>query len=178
MSTRDIAEIALFAALTAALGAIPAVTVGILPAPVIAQNLGCMLCGTILGARRGALAMLLFLVMVAAGLPLLSGGRGGLAVFFGPTGGFLIAWPLAAALIGLGLRFFPGRGYAALFGLCVAGGIVSAYLIGIPWLAAVAGLPLAKAALGAAVYLPCDLIKAGIAALVATTVHRTAGVAA
>ena len=97
---RNITLIALFAALVAALGLIPKLTLGF-GVPITAQSMGIMLCGTILGARRGALAVLLVLALVALGLPLLAGGRGGLGVFAGPTVGFLVGWPIAAFVTGL-----------------------------------------------------------------------------
>src|SRR4051794_41975632 len=59
-----------------------------------------MLAGAVLGARRGFLAVLLLLVLVAVGLPLLAGGRGGLGVFATPSVGFLLGWPVAALVIG------------------------------------------------------------------------------
>ena len=62
--------------------------------------LGVMLAGSVLGARRGFLSQLLFLVLVAIGLPLLASGAGGLAVFAGPTAGYLISWPIAAFVVG------------------------------------------------------------------------------
>ena len=101
MSTKDTVYIALFAALTAALGLFPPIVMPIAAGvPITAQTLGVMLAGGVLGAKRGALAMLLFLVLVAIGLPLLAGGRGGPAVFVGPSGGFLVGWVVAAYVIG------------------------------------------------------------------------------
>ncbi|MEL6321465.1 MAG: biotin transporter BioY, partial [Cyanobacteria bacterium J06626_14] len=75
MTTRDLVYIAVFAALVAALGLIPPIPLPFIPVPITAQSLGVMLAGAILGARRGACALLLFLVLVAIGFPLLSGGR-------------------------------------------------------------------------------------------------------
>ena len=78
--------------------------------PITAQTLGVMLAGSVLGARRGALAVLTFLVLAAVGLPLLAGGRGGLAVFAGPSVGFLLGWVLGAWVVGwLVERRLPGR---------------------------------------------------------------------
>ena len=96
---RSLTHIALFAALIAILGLVPKIDLagGV---PITAQSLGIMLCGTVLGARRGALAVLLFLALVALGLPLLSGGRGGLGVFVGPSVGYLVGFPLAAFTAG------------------------------------------------------------------------------
>src|SRR4051794_41965878 len=59
-----------------------------------------MLAGSVLGARRGGLALLLFLAVVAVGAPVLSGGHGGLGVFVGPAAGYLYSWPIAAFVIG------------------------------------------------------------------------------
>ena len=100
MTTRDLVLIALFAAITAVLGLFPALTLPITGVPVTAQTLGVMLAGSILGARRGGLTLVVFLVLVAVGLPLLAGGRGGAAVLFGVTAGFLFSWPVAAFVIG------------------------------------------------------------------------------
>ena len=72
--TRDLAHIALSAAITTALGSAPAISVG--PVPITAQTLGVMLAGSAPGARRGSLSQLLLLVLVAVGLPLLAGGPG------------------------------------------------------------------------------------------------------
>ncbi|TMV86523.1 biotin transporter BioY, partial [Thioclava sp. BHET1] len=63
---RTLTRIALFAALIAALGLLPRLTLGS-GIPLTAQSLGIMLAGTVLGARNGALAVLLFLLMVALG---------------------------------------------------------------------------------------------------------------
>lgn len=97
---RDIARIAVFAALIVALGLPGSITVGGSGVPITLQSLGVMLAGAVLGARRGSLAVLVVIALVAVGLPVLAGGRGGLGVFAGPTVGFLIGWLPAAAVIG------------------------------------------------------------------------------
>ncbi|HEX8434993.1 biotin transporter BioY, partial [Archangium sp.] len=88
MKTRDLVHVALFAALVAALGLMPPLMLPFIPVPITAQTLGVMLAGSTLGARKAGLSLLLFQVLVLAGLPLLAGGHGGLAVLPGPTGGF------------------------------------------------------------------------------------------
>ena len=97
MDKRDIVFIALFAAIVASLTAFPPITFPLAGVPITAQSLGVMLAGGVLGAVRGSLAITLFLGLVAIGLPLLPGGRGGFGVFLGPTGGFLVGWIIAAA---------------------------------------------------------------------------------
>ncbi len=110
MNTRDLVLIALFAAIIVVLGLIPPITLGFIPVPITAQSMGVMLAGCILGAKRGAFAFLLFILLVAIGLPVLSGGRGGLAVFAGPSGGFILGWVVAAFVTGLiAAALRPGR---------------------------------------------------------------------
>jgi biotin transport system substrate-specific component len=171
--TRDLARIALFAAITAALGLAPPIVVPFVPVPITAQTLGVMLAGAILGARRGALSQLVFIGLVAAGLPLLAGGRGGLGVFLGPTGGFALGFPIGALVVGL-LTERMGSDYGvvrAAFAMFV-GGIVAVYAVGIPWLALVGELGWRDATVGSLVFLPGDLVKVAVAASVAVTVRR------
>jgi biotin transport system substrate-specific component len=134
--------------------------------PITAQTLGIMLAGTVLGARRGALAVLLFLLLAALGLPILSGGRGGLGAFMGPSVGFLVGFPVAAFIAGLIVeRWRVSIGIAALAGSLI-GGIVVLYAFGIPGMALILGKTLPEAALLATPFLPGDLLKAVLAALI------------
>src|SRR5664280_500018 len=100
LSSRDLALVASFAALIAVLGLPGGIPVFGNAVPVTLQTLGVMLAGSILGWKRGALSVLVLLVLVAAGLPLLSGGRGGLGVFAGPSVGYLFGWVFGAGVIG------------------------------------------------------------------------------
>lgn len=173
MSTRDIVYIALFAAITAALGLFPAISLPVIGVPITAQTMGCMLAGAIAGAKRGALAMLLFVLLVAIGLPLLAGGRGGFGIFFGPSGGFFLAWPVAALLIGLLYqRNLRSLTMAKELLIIAFGGIVVIYAGGIPWLAAAAGISLKQAALGSLGFVPGDLMKVVLAAVIVRAVRR------
>jgi len=178
-STQNTVLVALFAALIAALGLVPTITVGIIPVPLTLQTLGVMLAGALLGPVRGMLAVVVLEVLVLAGLPLLAGGRGGLGVLLGPTGGYLAGWIPAALVIGLLVKHWairrPGTAarFAAVLTATVVGGIGVIYAVGIPWTAVVTGLPLSTSALGALVFIPGDLLKAVVATLVATNIHRS-----
>ena len=171
VTSRDLAQIAVFAALIAALGLAPGMYLG--PAvPITLQTLGVMLTGAIIGARNGCAAVLLCEVLVAMGLPLLSGGRGGIAVFAGPSAGYLIGWLAGVIVIGtLTVRLLPK--YPALPALAVTalGGIIVIYTPGIGWTAITTG-SLWAAIVGAALYLPGDIAKVITTVLVATPVHR------
>jgi biotin transport system substrate-specific component len=173
LSSRDLALVASFAALIAVLGLPGGVHVFGNAVPVTLQTLGVMLAGSILGWKRGALSVLVLLVLVAAGLPLLSGGRGGLAVFVGPGAGYLIGWVFGAAVIGwLVQQRLPA--YPMWWGglANVAGGIGVVYLVGIPVQAAVTGTSVWVAAATSLVFLPGDALKVVIATAVASAVHR------
>ena len=168
---RNIALIALFAALIAALGIIPAV---MLPfgVPITAQSLGVMLCGTVLGAKRGALAVLLFLLLVFLGLPLLSGGKGGLGVIVGPTGGFVLAFPIAAFVAGLITEQWRSVPLAVSAGVGAAVGGVVLYVFGIIGMSLVLDKTLPHSALLVTAFIPGDAIKAVIAGLVTSALYR------
>lgn len=172
MTTKDIVLIALFAALTAAMGLFPAFNIPMIGVPITVQTFGFMLAGALIGAKRGALAMLLFVLLLAVGFPLLSGGRGGLGIFLGPSGGYILAWPLVAGLIGLLYSKLKQPTPWQEFLIMVAGGIVLEYAIGIPWVAVAANLPLAKAALGSAAFIPGDIVKIVLAILIIRPVRR------
>jgi biotin transport system substrate-specific component len=171
-SARELALIAIFAGVVAALGIVPAFTPPGFSVPITAQSLGVMLAGSILGARRGLLSLLLFLVLVAVGLPVLSGGRGGLGVFAGSSVGFLLAFPVAAYVVGW-LTERRGAPYTLRWGLLAnfVGGIVVMYVGGILGIAAVLHLSLPAATVATWIYIPGDLAKMVIAAVVARGVH-------
>ncbi|MFC7490994.1 MULTISPECIES: biotin transporter BioY [unclassified Knoellia] len=172
LKSRDLALIAIFAGVIAALGLIPAVSPFGGSVPITAQSMGIMLAGAILGAKRGALSVLLLLALVAIGLPLLSGGRGGLGVFAGPSVGYLIGFPLAAWLIGR-LTESIGRPYRLTLGVManILGGVIALNVVGIVGMAIVLEVSLVKATALAAVFMPGDLVKAVVTAFVAAGVH-------
>lgn len=169
---RDAAHIALFAAMIAALGLVPQITLAF-GVPITAQTLGVMLAGAVLGARRGAMAAGVFILLVALGLPLLAGGRGGLGVFASPTAGFALGFPVAAFATGLfveRVRLRPA-GLAAGLG-AVFGGIAVLYLMGATGLSLVSGKPLGQAFALVSVFIPGDLLKAAICGMLVQAIAR------
>lgn len=169
---RNAALIAVFAGFVAALGLVPLFQPPGFSVPITAQSLGVILAGAVLGARRGFAAVAVLLVLVAVGLPLLAGGRGGLGVFVTPSAGFLFAWPVAAYVVGW-LTERGGAPYRLGWGIVanVIGGIVVLYAAGIAGIAAIAGLSVGAATVATWIYLPGDLVKVVIAALIARGVH-------
>jgi biotin transport system substrate-specific component len=172
MPARDLAQIAIFAALIAALGLPGPLNIG--PVPITMQTLGVMLAGAILGPRKGTLAVLLFLVLTAVGLPLLAGARGGIGVFtVSPAAGYLYGWLLGAAVTGyLTARLLPKYPFWPALGATILGGIVAVYLVGIPVMALNLGLPLVTTIGLNLAFIPGDLIKVIVTVLVARQVHK------
>lgn len=162
---RSVALVALFAALIALLGLVPKIDL-VSGVPITAQSMGVMLAGSILGARRGFLAAALLLVLVAIGLPLLAGGRGGLGVFVGPTAGFAIGFPFAALATGFLMERWKAPVAIAAFVSSLFGGVVVLYAMGIVGMSLVLGKTLPEAALLATPFLIGDVIKAALTALV------------
>jgi biotin transport system substrate-specific component len=162
----------MFTGVVAALGLVPAFTPPGFAVPVTAQSLGVMLAGAILGARRGALSLVLLLTLVAVGLPLLAGGRGGLGVFAGPSVGFLVGWSVAAYVVGW-LSERVGPPYRLHWGIVanLVGGVVVLYVLGIAGMALVLDISVSAAAVATWIFLPGDLVKVVVAAVVARGVH-------
>ena len=175
-SAQHISQVALFAALLAVLGLIPKID---LPfgVPITAQTLGIMLAGCLLGPWRGFQAVLLFVVAAALGLPVLSGGRGGLAPFMSPSAGYLYGFAPAAFVTGWMMLVLPhartaGRLAANAFIASMAGGLVFLHLTGIIGLTIFADMTFDKAFLADMAFVPGDTIKALLCALIVHTVAR------
>jgi biotin transport system substrate-specific component len=166
LELRDYPRIAIFVGLIAALGLLPAVN--ILPGvPVTAQTLGVMLAGAVLGSYQGTLAVFTFEVLVLAGLPLLAGGRGGVAAFAGPTAGYLIGWLIGAWVIGAVIAALPKLPLVVSSALAfVLGGIVAVYIPGILWFAYLNKFPVLAVAQGNLPFLVGDSIKVVISVIV------------
>jgi len=161
--TRTGATIMMAAALTA-LAAQVAIPVPGSPVPITGQTFAVLLTAAALGPARGAAAQVLYLVLGAVGLPVLAGAAHGPAAMFGASGGYLIAFPVAAAVVGYGARRGADRSPALtllLFGVAS----VVIYLIGTVWLCLDTGMSASAGfAAGVRPFLPGDAAKALLAA--------------
>ena len=170
--TTDVALIAGFAALIAVCAILPDIKTGI-GVPYSLQTFGVLLTGAVLGPVRGFLAVVLYLVAGLV-LPIYSGGASGVAHYSGVTAGYLVAFPLAAALCGF--LVYRNRRNATQFTFVFTCGLLSSFVfihtlgpLNIAWRA---DLPLDEAFKVDAVYFPGDIAKNVVMALVATAVHR------
>ena len=162
------------AALMAAFTAVAAqISIPLEPVPFTLQVLAVILTGLLLGPRYGALAMAIYLLLGAVGVPVFASFSGGLGTLFGDTGGYLISYPLAAALAGMAAFTVASaprrRGIVAgvLWG-CAA--LATIYVIGVAWLAVLTRSLGAAIATGFLVFVAFDLVKVVLAALVAVAV--------
>jgi biotin transport system substrate-specific component len=140
------------------------------PVPFTMQVLAVILSGLLLGPRYGALAQAIYVLIGAVGVPVFAAFTGGLGIVLGPTGGYLISYPLAAAVAGLAAyaaRNAPRR-QALLRSIAAGTGALAViYAIGATWLAVQSGLPLSVAlAQGVVPFVPLDLVKVALSALV------------
>ncbi|SPN75866.1 biotin transporter BioY [Brochothrix thermosphacta] len=167
MKTHSIAFIGIMIAVLIILGFIPPITIGIIPVPIAVQSMGVLLAGLLLGKRNGTIAVLLLLLLVAVGLPVLAGGRGGFALFYSPTAGYIIAYPIAAFLIG----WWSGKlgekpSFFRLFAVTVIAGVLVIDSFGAIGLHFVTGMPLKAAFLSNLVFIPGDLLKAILSVII------------
>jgi biotin transport system substrate-specific component len=174
-SSLSIALVSLFAALIAVFGLIPKIDLP-LGVPITLQTLGVMLAGCMLGPKRALQALLLFLAAVAMGLPLLSGGRGGVGVFFAPASGYLLGWPVGALVTGWIMHLLPHttprQTAIHAFIASAIGGLLVVHVFGVIGLVQIANLTWEQAIMGTLVFAPGDLIKCALCATVVHTVAR------
>ncbi|WPD19557.1 biotin transporter BioY [Thermaerobacter composti] len=174
--TRPLVLAGMLAALTAVLAYLR-IPLPFTPVPITGQTLGVMLSGLLLGPRWGFAAQLTYLLLGIAGVPVFAGGQAGLAPVMGPTGGYLLSYPLAAWLVGwLADGGSPGTrvpGFGRAFLAALAGGVVLVYAVGAPWFALHAGAAWRQVWVGAVLpFIPGDVAKAVVAAILGPRVRR------
>lgn len=133
------------------------------PVPLTVQNLAVLLVGLMLGSRRGFIALVLYLAEGAFGLPVFSPtGTPGLLHLLGPTGGYLIAYPLVAGLTGY--IFEHGKQSFARAALASVAGEVVLFATGISWLYVITGSLAQAISFGLYWFVFAEVIKVMLAA--------------
>src|ERR671926_1317552 len=139
------------------------------PVPITGQTFAVLLTGALLGSRLGAAAVIAYLIEGALGLPFFAGGGAGIVRFFGPTGGYLVAFPAAAFMVGA----FAEHGWDKRYPTAVAAmaiGSAIIFLAGWAWYAVLTNTPPVVAfQLAVLKFLPGDVIKIALAAAVLPT---------
>jgi biotin transport system substrate-specific component len=150
--------------LCVALAAQLMVPVPLSPVPMTLQPLAVLVVGGLLGPAAGVSALVLYLALGASGLPVFAGGGSGLLRLIGPTGGYLLAFPVAAGVTGALVRRAPTSVLRVL--LACALGMVVIHLGGVAQLALLGGDPALAFRVGFVPFLTGDLLKVGLAAAV------------
>ncbi len=136
------------------------------PVPITMQNFGVLVVGGALGLRRGGLAAFIYLAIGLVGIPFFAEGRAGYTVILGATGGYLVGFVLAAALVGRLAELGWDRHIGGAIGATFLGTAVI-YVVGVPWLAVTTGMGPADAiAKGLLPFLVIDTVKLLVAAAV------------
>ena len=164
MKTNKMIKAALMAALTA-VGAYIIIPVG--PVPITLQTFFVLLSGRLLGKKYGVLSQITYLLLGAFGLPIFSGGQGGLGVIAGPTGGFLISFVIAAWIAA------NYRANKKIDFFILSSAVLSNYIIGSIYFAFVTGTGLI-AALNMTVipFIPGDLLKVALVLILAPIIEK------
>lgn len=135
------------------------------PVPSTGQTFGVLLVGGALGFRRGLIGVGLYVLLGVIGLPFFAEGKGGLSIIWGATGGYLIGFVVAGALVGRLAELGWDRKIGGALGAMLLGNAVI-YAIGLPWLGVVTSSnPEETIALGLTPFLLGDVLKLGLAAV-------------
>lgn len=170
---RDVALVLGAVALTA-LAAQVRIPVPGLPVPVTGQTFAVLLGAAALGPARGALAQALYLAVGVGGLPVFTGGAAGWEVVAGSSGGYLVGFVAAAAVVGMLARRGADR-HVLTTVLAYAAGTATIYAVGVPWLALTTGMaPAAALWAGSVVFLAGDALKAVVAGVLLPAAWRLA----
>lgn len=165
--TKLLAYAAMMTTFIIILGLFPGIPIGFIPVPIILQNMGIMMAGELLGPKYGFLSVITFLLLVLAGLPLLSGGRGGASVFVGPSGGYVVAFLFVPLIIGYLLNtFHTNTSWWLECLIVIVGGVIFVDILGVLWLSWQTGMPLGLALKSSLVFIPGDLIKAILSVII------------
>ena len=172
----DLGLIAVFAALVAGAALVPGLALNGFGVPITFQTLAVMLTGLVLGPARGFAAVGLYTLLGLAGLPIFSQGRSGLAILAGPSAGYIIAFPIAAAVVGWLAAVVIRRTTKAralwFFLAATVTSIVFVHTLGVLGIALNSKATLEQAFLGDLMFYPGDIIKNLLAAAVAVALHR------
>ncbi len=127
-ATRDMVIIALFTALMAVCAQI---TIPVKPVPFTLQTLAMFLAGSLLGAKRGAISILIYILLGTAGVPVFSEFKSGIAALIGPTGGYIIGFIVTVVIVGLAKDKLGSALWITALAMVV--GLLGCYIFGTVW---------------------------------------------
>ncbi len=170
MSVEKLRNMVLASLLAALIAAGSYIQIPIGPVPIVLTNLFVLLSGLLLGSRWGLASVGVYLLVGAMGMPVFAGGKGGLAHFLGPTGGYLLGYALS--VWGVGCIAERAKGNMVWEVLAVILGVISIYAVGVPWLKMVTRMSWTQSLMiGVVPFLVGDALKASAALILARAVR-------
>ena len=175
LSIQDLCIIAIFAAIIAVMAQI------IIPmplgVPMTLQTLAIMLAGVMLGAKKALISTVLYVLLGAIGAPVFAGFAGGFGIVLGPTGGFIMSFPILALAVGIGTEKSTKKAGTAASALWLWGGIVTGvllnYLCGVIYFSIYTSNDLISSFVACVLFfIPTDILKIAIAGLLGVKVRR------
>lgn len=168
MNVRKMCRLALMTALIC-IAAPLSVPIG--PIPISLATLTVYLAGALLGPVDGVIAVALYILLGAVGLPVFSGFGAGIAKLIGVTGGYIIGYLPCAALTGAGAKFWGDRKWV--YPVAMVVGTIACYVLGTAWFMVQTGTGLAASMSSCVLpFLPGDAIKIVIASVLAVILRE------
>ena len=173
ISVQDICSIAIMTAITVVMAQISIpMPMGV---PMTMQTFAITLAGVILGSKKGGLSILVYVLLGAIGVPVFAGFSGGVQNLIGPTGGFIISFPIMAYVIGLGVEHRKKKG---MFVLMLILGTVLNYVIGVAMFCIIMNSSVMTGITACVLpFIPTAIIKAVVAALLGLQIRSRLGAA-
>ncbi|OAA90206.1 biotin transporter BioY [Clostridium ljungdahlii] len=170
LTVRDIIYAALLAAIISILGYI-IVPLPFSPIPITGQSLAVMIAGCILTPVQAGLSMLIFLFLGCIGIPVFSGGRAGIGILVGKSGGYFIGYLIGAVVISILTR--KNKSVVNMLLACLLGGIGVVHFLGAEWLGFITNIGMKKAfIIGSLPFLPGDLLKAIVGIFISSRLNK------
>lgn len=175
ISIQDICSIAIMTAITAVMAQISIpMPLGV---PMTMQTFAVTLAGVILGSKRGGISMLVYLLLGAVGVPVFASLSGGFQCLIGPTGGFLISFPIMAYLIGIGVELKKKKGMG-MFVLFLILGTVSNYVVGVLMFCVIMNASVWTGITACVLpFIPTAIVKAVVASVLGLQIQKRVGAA-
>jgi biotin transport system substrate-specific component len=169
LSIRDLIICSLFASITAILSQI-AIPIPFTTVPLTMQVLAVMLCGMLLGSKLGFISQVIYLLIGAIGIPVFAQMSGGPGALFGPTGGFLVSFPIAAFIIGHFSQQHKSK-MSVILGIIL--GLVIIYIIGTLQFCLITKMSFINGLMACVLpFVLIDLIKVGLAYTIGSSICK------
>ena len=169
LTTREIIICGLFASITAILAQI-SIPIPFTTVPLTMQVFAVMLCGTLLGPRLGSISQMIYILLGAIGMPVFAQMSGGISAIVGPTGGFILSFPIVTLVVGY-FSYKYNTIQLTTIGMLI--GLVLSYLIGTLQFALMMNVSMIEGlALCVIPFIVVDLIKIGLAVTLGTNLSK------